>query len=121
MEDISSYLRDLNAVKVARAAQKEGQVKKAEEDKRKGEEMRRIAMEGSRSMFIVNTYSCVLECVLLLHTERKKSDSTTPSTTPSVESSDVDNEYYEGDEEDPFMDRHKKRKTEKGIILYTVN
>ena len=30
-------------------------------------------------------------------------------------------EYYEGDEEDPFMDRHKKRKTEKGIILYTVN
>ena len=117
MEDISSYLRDLNAVKVARAAQKEGQVKKAEEDKRKEEEMRRIAMEGSRSMFIVNTYSCVLECVLLLHTERKKSD----STTPSVESSDVDNEYYEGDEEDPFMDRHKKRKTEKGIILYTVN
>ena len=58
----------------------------------------------------------MLKCVLLLHSERK-----TPSTTPSVESSDVDNEYYEGDEEDPFMDRHKKRKAEKGIILYTVN
>ena len=55
MGDISSYLRDLNAVKVAQAAQKEGQVKKAEEDKRKEEEMRRIAMEGSRSMFIANT------------------------------------------------------------------
>lgn len=61
----------------------------------------------------------MLECVLLLHTERKKSDSTTPSTTPSVDSSDV--EYYEGDEEDdedPFMGRHKKRKTEKGIMLH---
>ena len=47
LEDISSYLRDVVAAKVA---QKAANKKKDEDDKRKGEQMRRAAMEGIASM-----------------------------------------------------------------------
>jgi len=49
LEDISSYLRDFNTIRAAQAAERAAQLKKAEEDKRKGEEMRRAAMEGISS------------------------------------------------------------------------
>ena len=49
LEDISSYLRDFVA---AKAAQKAANKKKDEDDKRKGEEMRRAAMEGIASMYV---------------------------------------------------------------------
>ena len=59
LEDISSYMRDFNAIRIARAAQKDAQLKKAEDDKQKGEEMRRAAMEGvSASQLIVYSYMC---------------------------------------------------------------
>lgn len=49
LEDISSYMKDLSAIRAVQATEKAAQLKKAEEDKRKGEEMRRAAMEGISS------------------------------------------------------------------------
>ena len=52
-------MRDFNAIRIARAAQKDAQLKKAEDDKQKGEEMRRAAMERvSASQLIVYSYMC---------------------------------------------------------------
>ena len=52
LKDISSYMRDLNALKVTQAKEKAAQLKKAQEDKRKAEEMRLAAMEGISSEMI---------------------------------------------------------------------
>ena len=85
LEDISSYLKDFNAVRVAQAAERASQLKKAEEDKRKGEEMRRAAMEGrsseSTDCFMFNSLCVCLSSLLdLLYREetiRRKSSNTT--------------------------------------------
>ena len=49
LEDISSYMKDLSAIRAVQATEKAALQKKIEEDKRKGEEMRRAAMEGISS------------------------------------------------------------------------
>ena len=46
LEDISSYMKDFTALRAAQVAKRAVQLKKAQEDKQKGEEMRRAAMEG---------------------------------------------------------------------------
>ena len=53
LEDIHSYVRDFTALKAAQAAQRGAHLKKLEDDKRKGEEMQRAAMEGIGSVFAV--------------------------------------------------------------------
>ena len=57
LEDISSYIRDLSAIQSVQAAERAANRKKIEEDKRKGEEMRRAAMEGIGSKFF---FSCLI-------------------------------------------------------------
>ena len=46
LEDISSYMKDFTALRAAQVLERAAQLKKAHEDKQKGEEMRRAAMEG---------------------------------------------------------------------------
>lgn len=58
LEDISSYLRDVEAAKVA---QKAANKKKDEDDKRKGEQMRKAAMEGIASTSSVVYLYCRVE------------------------------------------------------------
>ena len=53
LEDIHSYVQDFNALKVTQMAQKAAHLKKLEDDKRKGEEMRRAAMEGIGSTLLI--------------------------------------------------------------------
>ena len=53
LEDIHSYFRDFTALKATQAAKRSARLKKLEDDKKKGEEMRRAAMEGIRSMFLL--------------------------------------------------------------------
>ena len=45
LEDISIYMKDFSAIRAPQATVKEAQLKKAEENKRNGLEMRRAAME----------------------------------------------------------------------------
>lgn len=49
LEDISSYMKDFRAMRAAQAEERAALLIKAEEDKRKAEEMRRAAMEGMSS------------------------------------------------------------------------
>lgn len=49
MEDILSYMKDLTVVRMDLAQEKAAQMKKAEEDKLRSEEMRKSAMEGLTS------------------------------------------------------------------------
>ena len=51
LEDISSYVRDLNAIRATQAQERVAQVKKSEDDKHKGEEMWQAAMEVLLSKF----------------------------------------------------------------------
>ena len=51
LEDISSYMRDLNAIRATQAQERAAQAKKSEDDKRKVEEMRQAAMEVLLSKF----------------------------------------------------------------------
>ena len=57
LEDIASYMRDVNAIQAASRAAKR---KRLAEDKKKGEDMRRAAMEGQASKLCnVSTSSCI--------------------------------------------------------------
>ena len=49
LEDISTYLKDFQALRALQAEEKAAQIRKALADKRKGEAMRRAAMKGMSS------------------------------------------------------------------------
>ena len=57
--------RDLSAIQSVQTAERAANRKKIEEDKRKGEEMRRAAMEGIGSMFVYCFY-LDFRCVTLV-------------------------------------------------------
>lgn len=65
LEDVSSYLRDLEDIRAAEAEVKAAKLRKIEADKQKGEEMRRAAMEGMPSKLAIVLCSCTwLICFL---------------------------------------------------------
>lgn len=49
LEDISSYMKDFQAIRALQAEEKAAQLRKVQTDKRKAEEMRHAAMEGMSS------------------------------------------------------------------------
>ena len=60
LEDISQYMKDFAA---ARELQKGVMKKKVNEDKKKGEEMRKAAMEGQASMYVYFLFTvCPKNC-----------------------------------------------------------
>ena len=61
LQDISSCMRDLNAIRVTQAQERAAQVKKSEDDKHKREEMRQAAMEVLSSKF-TDFYNHSLHC-----------------------------------------------------------
>lgn len=70
LEDIASYLCDMSAIQATQAAQRAANRKKLKEDKKKGEEMRRAAMESIASKLFMThcSYLCMDLPLPPLHT-----------------------------------------------------
>lgn len=66
LEDISTYMKDFEALKAAQAAQKVVAQKKVEDDKQRGEEMRKAAMlrPASESIWLHSCHIDIMQNVI---------------------------------------------------------
>ena len=109
LEDISQYMKDFAA---ARELQKGVSKKKVDEDKKKGEEMRKAVMEGQASIYIyfllmVCPKIALPFCVHFKGVSCSKNSSLLSSPTLSV---DKEDDVEELDEAEIIESNKKKRK-----------